>query len=121
MWHLASDRYRKFPRARLSFVSAAGVIVGLVLSLAPGASFGDVVRSPDGRLSALSQPGLPYRGEHQRGVLARHGEPLQRFPTVGGDGPAQPPITRWDYPGFSVIFERSLVIHSVLRQPHNQP
>jgi len=30
------------------------------------------------------------------------------------DGPLHPPITRWDYDGYSVFFENSTVLHSVV-------
>jgi hypothetical protein len=33
---------------------------------------------------------------------------VEKHPTVG-----QPPITRWDYAGFSVFFEHDRVIHAV--------
>ena len=41
------------------------------------------------------------------------GAPVTRHATVGG-APHQPPITRWDYTGFSVIFERDRVVDSVV-------
>ncbi len=37
------------------------------------------------------------------------GAPVNRHPTVGA-----PPITRWDYNGFSVFFEKDRVIDSVV-------
>ena len=52
----------------------------------------------------------PRRGASQQQVVNRYGEPQQRHSTVG-----QPPITRWDYSGFSVYFEGNIVLHSVLR------
>jgi len=42
-------------------------------------------------------------------VEKRFGAPTSRHPAVG-----QPPITRWDYPGFSVFFEYDRVIHAVV-------
>lgn len=50
----------------------------------------------------------PARGASMKAVEARFGPPAARHPAVG-----QPPITRWDYPGFSVFFEHSHVIHAV--------
>jgi hypothetical protein len=50
----------------------------------------------------------PARGATQAAVEAKFGAPVERHPTVG-----KPPITRWDYPGFSVFFEHDRVIHSV--------
>ena len=57
---------------------------------------------------------VPARGESQRAVLARYGEPGTRHAAVGGGSKVQPPITRWDYPGFSVFFENSHVVDAVV-------
>lgn len=54
--------------------------------------------------------GAPARGITMNKVEAQFGTPTERHPAVGN-----PPITRWDYPSFSVFFERDHVIHSVLR------
>ena len=51
----------------------------------------------------------PNRGSSMATVQGRFGEPTNRHATVG-----QPPITRWDYPQFSVYFEHDRVLHSVL-------
>jgi len=57
----------------------------------------------------------PARGATMSAVEARFGAPATRHAAVGA-----PPITRWDYPGFSVFFEHNRVIHSVLvRSPGN--
>ena len=37
-----------------------------------------------------------------------------RHAPVGGGHPQQPPITRWDYPTFSVYFEHEHVVDAVL-------
>jgi len=37
--------------------------------------------------------------------------PAERHEAVG-----QPPITRWDYPTFSVYFENDRVIHAVAKR-----
>lgn len=50
----------------------------------------------------------PARGMSMRAVEERFGQPTNRHATVG-----QPPITRWDYAGFSVFFEHDKVIHAV--------
>jgi hypothetical protein len=48
-------------------------------------------------------------------VEQHFGAPVERHPTVSDPGrPGQPPITRWDYTGFSVFFERDKVIDSVV-------
>jgi hypothetical protein len=51
----------------------------------------------------------PNRGSTMAAVQGRFGEPTERHATVGN-----PPITRWDYPQFSVYFEHDRVLHSVL-------
>jgi hypothetical protein len=42
-------------------------------------------------------------------VEKQFGAPAEKHPTVG-----KPPITRWDYPNFSVFFEGDRVIDSVV-------
>jgi len=51
---------------------------------------------------------MPARGMDMGAVEKRFGAPQARHAAVG-----QPPITRWDYPGFSVYFEYQHVVHSV--------
>ena len=51
----------------------------------------------------------PSRGMTMRAVEERFGAPEARSPAVG-----QPPITRWDYPGYSVFFEHDRVLHTVV-------
>ena len=46
-------------------------------------------------------------------VEAKFGAPSRRAPAVGGGTTAQPPITRWEYPGFVVYFENNHVVHTV--------
>ena len=52
----------------------------------------------------------PTRGLTMSKVEAKYGAPTERSAPVG-----QPPITRWEYPGFVVYFEHDYVIHSVTR------
>ena len=61
-----------------------------------------------------SQLDRPKRGLTMDQVEKQFGAPATRHPTVGGGSPQQPPITRWDYSGFSVFFERDRVVHSVV-------
>jgi hypothetical protein len=51
----------------------------------------------------------PSRGMTMTAVEARFGQPANRHAAVG-----EPPITRWDYPGFAVYFEHQYVIHAVV-------
>jgi hypothetical protein len=58
----------------------------------------------------------PKRGMHMTQVERQFGAPTTRHPAVGGH--RHPPITRWDYPEFSVFFEHDIVIHSVVIGDH---
>jgi hypothetical protein len=59
---------------------------------------------------------VPTRGMSMDQVRARFGEPASMAAPVGGDRPQHPPITRWNYADFTVYFERSLVIDSVVNR-----
>lgn len=50
----------------------------------------------------------PARGMTMQKVEAAYGTPASRVPAVGN-----PPISRWEYPGFVVFFEHDHVIHTV--------
>jgi hypothetical protein len=50
----------------------------------------------------------PARGMTMTRVESTFGAPSNRVAPVG-----QPPITRWEYPGFVVYFENQHVIHTV--------
>jgi hypothetical protein len=71
-------------------------------------SFAEDVTMPAAAPAATSA-GHPERGMQMDAVEARYGAPATRYPAVG-----QPPITRWDYPGFVVFFENNLVLHAVV-------
>lgn len=51
----------------------------------------------------------PARGSTMTAVQSHYGEPTARHAAIGN-----PPITRWDYPQFSVYFEHDRVLHAVL-------
>ena len=77
-------------------------------ALAGGAAAETVV--VDGQVQ-LEQTSVarPGRGTTMHEVEAKFGAPAKRYPAVG-----KPPITRWDYPSFSVFFEFNRVVHSVV-------
>lgn len=60
--------------------------------------------------AADSTQSRPARGMTMEKVEATFGAPSQRQPAVG-----QPPITRWEYPGFVVYFEHRVVLHTVVK------
>jgi hypothetical protein len=51
----------------------------------------------------------PSRGMTMEQVSSKFGTPVTKVPAVGN-----PPISRWEYPGFIVYFEHEHVIHSVV-------
>jgi hypothetical protein len=51
----------------------------------------------------------PAKGMSMKTVEAKFGAPQDRHDAVG-----TPPITRWDYPLFTVYFEHEYVIHAVV-------
>ncbi len=59
--------------------------------------------------TATSTPTTPTRGSTMDNVRQKFGAPTQEIPAVG-----QPPITRWEYPGYVVYFENDKVLHTVV-------
>ena len=51
----------------------------------------------------------PRNGLTMEQVRQQFGEPASEIPAIG-----EPPISRWEYTGFSVFFENDLVLHSVI-------
>lgn len=64
---------------------------------------------------AANAANLPQRGVSQAAVLKSFGEPQTRHSAVGGGSAQQPPITRWDYAGYSVFFENDHVVDVVVK------
>ncbi len=58
----------------------------------------------------------PRPGMTMTAVESAYGTPAERRAPVGGAVVQQPPITRWDYPAFSVYFEHDRVVHAVARR-----
>lgn len=88
------------------------LIIALGLSLAAGTAAADVLSMPEGE--APPAVTLPSKGTTMAAVTKRYGEPRNKRPSVGGDTPKHPPITRWDYDAFSVIFEHDKVVDAVI-------
>jgi len=81
----------------------------LCLGTAGGAAVAETIIVDDQVQVRESQIDRPKRGSTMGEVEKHFGAPLSRHPTVG-----KPPITRWDYNGFCVFFEKDRVIHSVV-------
>ena len=91
------------------------ILVPLLCSLAAAASAGrpapamaETIVVDDQVTLRDSSTETPKRGITMIQVEARFGAPATRHDAVGA-----PPITRWDYPTFSVFFEHDRVIHAV--------
>ena len=86
-----------------SWILCALACGSLVASIASA----DELKMTTAPQSSANQPAL---GMSMEKVEATFGAPQNRAPAVG-----DPPITRWEYPGFVVYFEHNLVLHSVVR------
>ena len=91
----------------------------IIASLAVAATFG--VCSAQARadtltthqLSTVNASNAPTRGMSMGQVEKRYGAPSDKLPVAGGDSARHPPINRWVYPGYTVYFERNVVLTSV--------
>jgi hypothetical protein len=66
------------------------------------------------RAQVAGEMALPKRGQSRAAVEAAFGAPARKHAAVGGGSASTPPITRWDYPAFSVYFEHGHVVDSVV-------
>ena len=89
--------------------TARTLLVAFILGASGGAA-ADTLLVEGLEVAAASSRERPARGLSMAGVEERFGTPESRSGPVG-----EPPITRWDDPGFIVFFEHRHVIHSVRR------
>jgi hypothetical protein len=71
----------------------------------------DIVASDDGIAVRDAGVAAPARGMTMAQVTSKFGDPVTKVPAVG-----KPPISRWEYSGFVVYFERDHVIHAVVSE-----
>jgi hypothetical protein len=90
---------------------AGACAAGLLLAIAPGLR-ADALLMDAVAAARASAPDRPTRGMTMGTVERRWGEPASRAAAVG-----TPPITRWEYPGFVVVFEYQHVVHAIARTP----
>jgi hypothetical protein len=74
-----------------------------------GAARAETVADGDQVMVRESDIARPSRGMTMHAVETKFGAPQERHAAVG-----EPPISRWDYPGFKVFFEKDRVIHAVV-------
>lgn len=90
--------------------STRSLLLFLTLAVAvSGTAFADVLLMEGIQSAPAIQ--APRNGISMAQVRQQFGEPLQELPAVG-----EPPITRWEYDGYSVFFEHDLVLHSVIHR-----
>ncbi len=95
-------------RAVISLLGAT-LVASLCATLAGRATLAETIIVNDQVAVRESNIARPTRGMRMTQVERKFGEPATRHPAVG-----RPPITRWDYPEFSVFFEHDIVLHSVV-------
>jgi hypothetical protein len=83
-------------------------ILGLALGLMATAN-ADTLNTSG--ISAGTDGSRPMRGTTQAQVEAKYGSPVSKKAAVG-----DPPISSWEYQGFTVYFEYDRVIHAVLKR-----
>lgn len=84
-------------------------ITGALVALLAGTASADTLLVD--RVERSQAAAVPNRGSTMSQVESQFGAPGQKIDAVG-----QPPISRWIYPGFTVYFEHSHVIHSVINK-----
>ena len=82
-------------------------IIALLL-FSPIALQADVLRINEHGMQVKQLGNAPVRGMTKNAVRKQYGEPTGKKAAVG-----KPPISRWDYPGYSVFFEHHIVLHTV--------
>jgi len=86
------------------------ILVALLCGCAASAAVAETIVVNNDQVQVReSQVDRPKRGSTMTDVEKQFGAPVTRHPTVG-----EPPITRWDYPQFAVVFERDRVIDAVV-------
>jgi hypothetical protein len=85
------------------------LIATSLLGLAALPALADTVIVGDGIALRESTTEVPARGMRMKLVEQRFGAPQSRHAPVG-----RPPISRWDYAGYSVYFENDHVVHAVV-------
>ena len=87
------------------------MLAGLAGAIAVGPAAADTLLIDALRDADREARDLPRSGATMERVEERFGQPDERRPAVG-----DPPITRWDYEGYSVYFEHDRVLRTVQRR-----
>jgi hypothetical protein len=101
-------------KSSIKAVAAAIVTVALVIFGANSLVGADVLLIQSIQEAPANGPeGIPrpVRGMSKKEVEQFYGAPVQKYAPVG-----QPPISQWEYGGYSVFFESDSVLHSVVHR-----
>lgn len=90
-------------------MSKKSIIVFILLTLYSTLSLSDVLIID--RIQNSQSVNVPKRGITMNQVITEFGEPNEKKGPIG-----EPPITIWKYDNFSVYFEKSWVINSVINK-----
>lgn len=93
----------------LKFVLGSALLISGLFAAVP-AVHADTVMLDKTDVRAIR---APQRGLSMSQVESRFGAPQAKLPPRGGDTALHPVINRWQYDGFTVYFEKNIVIHSV--------
>lgn len=109
-------RHSSSTRAALISAALGVALSSLIALLAPQPIRAETILVGEQLSVRDSNLQRPAPGITMKEVEAQFGAPQERHPSVG-----EPPITRWDYPGFSVFFDHDRVIHSVVAPAEGPP
>lgn len=108
---------------KLVLATATGLAATAMVAPAAHADTLDTKASKRHHHRAMTSEGarLPARGMTMAQVEKRFGAPMEKLAPAGGDAPRHPTINRWRYDGYTVYFERSRVLHSVVDEAPAAP
>ncbi len=101
-------------KSHLLKVSIATILAASTQMLAVTAQAEILTLAPHAKV--LTKANTPKHGETMQAVSKKFGAAKRISVSKGPVTKQNPKITRWDYSGFSVYFENSHVIHSVIHR-----
>lgn len=93
-------------------LSTAKVLRVIALSIAlttPTVALAEIIQLNGMHGAVQLEQNTPTRGMSKTAVLKKFGKPSSEESAVG-----KPPVSTWQYPNFTVYFEKNAVIHTVL-------
>jgi hypothetical protein len=115
MYTKRAENRRRYYRIETALARLFTPWLVLVLTLGCAALQAQTISIPLG-IQGDSSIAVPAGGSSMQEVRERFGAARMEHPAVG-----VPPITRWDYPAFSVFFEGDRVISAVRRHQPRYP